>query len=583
MCKGHAHRQEGLTKGEQMSEVEDAWVWNLTIGDVLRETARRNPTGDALVFPRLSDHETHSDEGDSFRISYAQYDALVDETAKAMMSLGVKQGDHVGVWATNWPRWAIVQFAAARIGAVLVTINPAYRTDELSYVLKQSEVTTLFVVRRFRTSDYFGMLQQLLPELDGSGTINSDEYPSLRRIVCLHQDSEGRILNWDQFASLSAAITDGELAQREESLAPTDAINIQYTSGTTGFPKGATLTHRNILVNAFLVGAGMNLTDADRMCVPVPLYHCFGCVYGTLIASVFGAALVIPNEYYAPVPTVDAIRRERCTVIYGVPTMFIAMMEAKGYDRTNMQSLRTGIVAGSPCPIELMKRIVSEMGAEEITIVYGLTENSPGITQTRSTDELKLRVETVGRPLDGIDVKIVDPDTGAELGDNEQGELCSSGHGVMLGYYNMPDMTAQAIDTDGWLHSGDLAVRLPNGYYRITGRMKDMICRGGENIYPREIEEFLYTLPEIKDVAVVGIPDPKFVEEIAAWVVLHDGCSLTDDELRRRCRESISHYKIPRQIRFVDAFPMTVTGKIQKFRIREMMIEELGLEEVDTA
>ena len=292
---------------------------------------------------------------------------------------------------------------------------------------------------------------------------------------------------------------------------------------------------------------------------------------------------MIPNEYYAPVPTVDAIKRERCTVIYGVPTMFIAMMEAKGYDRANMQSLRTGIVAGSPCPIELMKRIVSEMGAEEITIVYGLTENSPGITQTRSTDELKLRVETVGRPLDGIDVKIVDPDTGAELGDNEQGELCSSGHGVMLGYYNMPDMTAQAIDTDGWLHSGDLAVRLPNGYYRITGRIKDMICRGGENIYPREIEEFLYTFPEIKDVAVVGIPDPKFVEDIAAWVILRDGCSLTDDELRRRCREAISHYKIPHQIRFVDAFPMTVTGKIQKFRIREMMIEELGLEEVETA
>jgi fatty-acyl-CoA synthase len=566
-----------------MSEVENAWVWNLTIGDLLRETAGRNPDGDALVFPRLRDHEHASDDGDSFRISYAQYDALVDEAAKAMMSLGVKQGDHVGLWATNWPRWAIVQFAAARIGAVLVTINPAYRTDELSYVMKQSEITTLFVVRRFRTSDYFDMLQKLIPELAGCESIDSADYPKLRRIVCLHDDAEGSILSWDRFVSSAESVTDDELGRREQSLRSSDAINIQYTSGTTGFPKGATLTHRNILLNAFLVGEGMKLTGDDRMCVPVPLYHCFGCVFGTLIASVFGAALVIPNEYYAPGPTVDAVKREDCTVIYGVPTMFIAMMEAQGYDPTAMQSLRTGIVAGSPCPIELMKRIVSEMGAEEITIVYGLTENSPGITQTRSTDELKLRVETVGRPLAGIEVKIIDPDSGAELGDNQQGELCSAGHGVMLGYYNMPEMTAQAIDADGWLHSGDLAVRLPNGYYRITGRIKDMICRGGENIYPREIEEFLYTLPEIKDVAVVGIPDPKYVEDIAAWIVLRDGCSLTADELRRRCQESISHYKIPRYIRFVDEFPMTVTGKIQKFRIREMMIEELGLDEVDTA
>lgn len=562
-----------------MTEAESAWVWNRTIGDVLRQTSRQNPTRDALVFPRLNDNPTRFEPGDVLRVSYAQYDRLVDEAAKSLLALGVARGDHIGVWATNWPRWAIMQFAAARVGAVFVTINPAYRTDELSYVLKQSEITTLFARREFRTSNYFGMLQELIPELSGAGTgpFCAAKLPMLKRIVSLQDDAEDGMLGWEQFAELGAAVSDEDLAAREATLSPTDAINIQYTSGTTGFPKGATLTHRNILVNAFLVGQGMNLSSADRMCVPVPFYHCFGCVYGTLIAGVFGAALVVPDEYFDPTATVHAITEERCTVIYGVPTMFIAMMETDDYDPAEMQSLRTGIAAGSPCPIDLMKRIVSEMGVDEITIVYGLTENSPGITQTRPTDELSLRVETVGRPLPGVDVKIINPETGEELGDTQQGELCSAGHGVMLGYYNMPEMTAEAIDSDGWLHSGDLAVRLPNGYYRITGRIKDMICRGGENIYPREIEEFLFTLPEIQDVAVVGIPHPKYVEDVAAWVVLREGQSLTADELRRRCRDAISHFKIPQHIRFVDKFPMTVTGKIQKFRIREIMIDELGL------
>ena len=563
-----------------MSEVENAWVWNRTIGDVLRHTAQQNPTGDALVFPRLCDEQTVSESTGGLHISYAQYDRLVDEAAKGLIALGVQRGDHIGVWATNWPRWAIVQFAAARVGAVFVTINPAYRTDELSYVVKQSEITTLFVVGQFRTSNYFGMLGELIPELSGAGTgpFHAANFPKLTRIVSLQDDAEDGMFTWDQFIEQGAAVSGEDLADREAALSPTDAISIQYTSGTTGFPKGATLTHRNILTNAFLVGQGMNLSSADRMCVPVPFYHCFGCVYGTLLAGVFGAALVIPDEYFEPSATVSALAREQCTVIYGVPTMFIAMMETDEYDPAAMQSLRTGIVAGSPCPIELMKRIVAEMGVDEITIVYGLTENSPGITQTRPTDELRLRVETVGLPLPDVDVKIIDPESGVELGDNQQGELCSAGHGVMLGYYNMPEMTAEAIDADGWLHSGDLAVRLPNGYYRITGRIKDMICRGGENIYPREVEEFLYTLPEIQDVAVVGIPDPKFVEDVAAWVVLREGHSLTEDELRKRCRDSISHYKIPRHVRFVDKFPMTVTGKVQKFRIREIMMDELGLE-----
>jgi fatty-acyl-CoA synthase len=563
-----------------MSEVENAWVWDRTIGSALRQASRQNLTRDALVISSCGDQLGVSGHRDGVRISYAQYDRLIVEAAKSLMALGVKKGDHIGVWATNSPRWAIVQFAAARVGAVFVTINPAYRTDELSYVLKQSDITTLFVVREFRTSNYFGMLQQLIPELSGTvtGPFHSANFPKLTRIVSLDNESEDGVLTWDLFCTGAAKVSDEELADREATLSPTDAINIQYTSGTTGFPKGATLTHRNILTNAFLVGQGMNLTGDDRMCVPVPFYHCFGCVYGTLIAGIFGAALVIPSEHFDPSATVSAIKEERCTVIYGVPTMFIAMMETNEYDPAEMQSLRTGIVAGSPCPIELMKRIVAEMGADEITIVYGLTENSPGITQTRPTDELSLRVSSVGHPLPGVDVKIIDPETGEELADNQQGELWSAGHGVMLGYYNMPELTAQAIDADGWLRTGDLAVRLPNGYYRITGRIKDMICRGGENIYPREIEEFLYTLPEIQDVAVVGIPDPKYIEDVVAWVMLRAGHSLTEDELRNRCRDAISHYKIPRHIRFVDEFPMTVTGKIQKFRIREIMIDELGLE-----
>ncbi|MGH7127395.1 MAG: AMP-binding protein, partial [Planctomycetaceae bacterium] len=358
---------------------------------------------------------------------------------------------------------------------------------------------------------------------------------------------------------------------------------IQYTSGTTGFPKGAMLTHRNLLLNAYHIGDCQKITHEDRICVPVPFYHCFGCVLGVLCCAVYGAAMVVPAEYFDPEQTLDAIETERATSLYGVPTMFIAQLEHPSYRGRDLSSLRTGIMAGSPCPIELMKRVVGDMGAEEITIAYGLTEASPVITQTRTDDPIELRVKTVGRPIPDIEVKIVDPATGETLGDNQQGELCTRGHVVMRGYYNNPEATAAAIDDEGWLHSGDLALRMPNGYYRITGRIKDMICRGGENVYPREIEEFLYTHPAVQDVAIVGVPDPKFVEDIAAWIRLKEGATATEDEIRRYCKAKLAHFKVPKYVRFVTEFPQTVTGKIQKFRIREIMVEELGLQQEETA
>jgi fatty-acyl-CoA synthase len=501
------------------------------------------------------------------------------------MGIGIKKGDHVACWATNWPRWVLLQYATARIGAVMVMINPAYRTSELAYVLKQSDSVTLFLVDVFRTSDYFAMLGEAVPELASSepGKINAQEFPKLKHVVSMKDESRPGMWSWQQFLAKGESVTAAQLAEREKSLAASDPINIQYTSGTTGFPKGAMLTHRNLLLNAYYVGDCQHVTNNDRICVPVPFYHCFGCVLGVLCCGCYGAALVVPAEYFQPDATLAAIEAEQATSIYGVPTMFIAQLEHATFADRNLKSLRTGIMAGSPCPIEVMNRVASDMGAREITIAYGLTEASPVITQTRTEDPLELRVKTVGRPIPDIEVKLVEPGSDKPLGDNEQGELCTRGHVVMLGYYKMPDATAAAIDKDGWLHSGDLAVRLPNGYYRITGRIKDMIIRGGENIYPREIEEFLHTHPAIENVAVVGVPDPKYVEEVTAWIKLKAGMTANEDEVRAFCKKSLAHYKVPRYIRFVTEFPQTVTGKIQKFKIREIMIDELGLKQAETA
>jgi fatty-acyl-CoA synthase len=553
-----------------MADVAVPWVDGLTIGAVLRQTAARNPQRDAFVFPQFGE-----------RMNWRQFDDEVDRTARALLGMGIAKGEHVALWATNWPQWLLVQFATARIGAVLVTVNPAYRSHELAYVLKQSDAVALFLIDRFRSSDYFAMVHEAVPELAavGKGGLKSSEYPRLRQVVSLTDAPAAGMRAWSEFLSLAGPFTADELARRESQLLASDAINIQYTSGTTGFPKGATLTHRNILLNAYYVGDCQALTADDRIAINVPFYHCFGCVLGTLCCAVHGSAMVVPHEYFKPEESLAAIEAERATSVYGVPTMFIAMLDHPSRSTRDLASLRTGVMAGSPCPLEVMQRVVTELGAREITIAYGLTEASPVITQTRTDDPLELRVKTVGRVLPGFEVKLVDPVTGETLGDDEQGELCCRGHGVMLGYYNMPEATAKAIDSEGWLHSGDLASRAPNGYYRITGRIKDMVCRGGENIYPREIEEFLYTHPAIQDVAVVGVPDPKYIEELTAWIRLRPGMEVAEEELRTFCKGQLAHYKVPRYIRFVTEFPQTVTGKIQKFKIREMMIIELGLDE----
>jgi fatty-acyl-CoA synthase len=561
-----------------MAETSVPWVDGLTIGAVLRQTAARHPQRDALVFPQFK-----------FRQTWREFDAEVDRVARALLGLGIARGEHVALWATNWPQWVLLQFATARIGAVLVTVNPAYRSHELAYVLKQSDAVSLFLIDRFKTSDYFAMVAEAVPELAAvsSGSrlssedapLKSPEYPKLRYVVSLTDAPAAGMRGWSEFLRLADAVPWDRLAERERQLHPGDAINIQYTSGTTGFPKGATLTHRNLLLNAYYIGDCQRIAEHDRICISVPFYHCFGCVLGTLCCGIYGSAMIAPYEYFKPEECLAAIETERATSVYGVPTMFIAMLDHPTRSERDLASLRTGIMAGSPCPLEVMQRVVGEMGAREVTIAYGLTEASPVITQTRTDDPLDLRVKTVGRPLPGFEVKLVDPSNGQTLGDDEQGELCCRGHGVMLGYYNMPEATARAIDAGGWLHSGDLATRLPNGYYRITGRIKDMVCRGGENIYPREIEEFLYTHPAIQDVAVVGVPDPRYIEELAVWIRLKPGMHVSEEEVRAFCKGHLAHYKVPRYIRFVEEFPQTVTGKIQKFRIREAMIRDLGLDE----
>jgi fatty-acyl-CoA synthase len=426
------------------------------------------------------------------------------------------------------------------------------------------------------------MLNEACPDLAAStpSKLHSEAFPKLQWVVSLRGDNPPGMLSWDELLRRADSVPQSRLDQVAASLRPQEPINIQYTSGTTGCPKGAMLSHRNILLNAYFAGDCQRLAHTDRICIPVPLYHCFGCVLGTLCAVAHGATMVFPAESFHPAATLAAIEQERCTAVYGVPTMFIAMFEHEDYARRDLSSLRTGIMAGSPCPIETMKRVTQEMGAREITIGYGQTEASPLITQTRTDDPIELRVGTVGRPIPGVEAKIVDVESGADLPDCRPGELCGRGHGVMIGYYNMPDKTAEAIDADGWLHTGDLALREPNGYYRITGRLRDLIIRGGENIYPREIEERLYEHPAVMEVQVVGVPDRRLGEEVLAWVKLKAGHQVAEEELREFCRQALAHFKSPRYWKFVDSFPTTVTGKIQKFKIRELAIEELGLQDV---
>jgi fatty-acyl-CoA synthase len=541
----------------------------ITIGGLLDQMAERFPDNDALVYV---------DRG--LRYSYREFNEVCRRVAKALLKMGVKKGDHVSIWATNVPEWVILSFATAKIGAVLVTINTSYRSAELEYILKQSDSSTLFLVKGFKDTDYMETLYEVAPEVRGSipGTLRSEKLPYLERVVYIGEETPSGTMNFRDLYEIAEKVPDEALAEVERSLDIHDVINMQYTSGTTGFPKGVMLTHYNLTNNGFYIGECMKFTEKDRLCIPVPFFHCFGSVLAVL-ASVTHGSTMVPIVTFNPLQVLQAIEKERCTAVHGVPTMFIAELEHPDFDKFDLSSLRTGIMAGSVCPIEVMKRAVNDMHMTEITSVYGQTEASPGITQTRTEDSIELRVATVGRALPGAEVKIVDIETGATLPPGKQGELCGRGYMVMKGYYKMPEETAKVIDAGGWLHTGDLAVMDENGYCKITGRIKNMIIRGGENIYPREIEEFLYTHPKISDVQVYGVPDRKFGEQVMAAIVLKKGVEMTEDEVKEFCRGKIANYKIPKYVKFVDSYPMTASGKIQKFKLREMAIRELQLED----
>src|SRR3954468_4520915 len=520
-----------------------------TIGVNFARTAARFRDRPALV-------SRHQD----VRLTYAQLEAAVDAAAGGLLRFGIRAGDRVGIWAPNCAEWVVVQYATAKVGAILVNVNPAYRTHELEYVLRQSGVRLLFSPSAFKTSDYAAMIAEVA---GGVGT--------LERTVFVDRPE------WGEFC---AGEPDREaIASRMAELSFDDPINIQYTSGTTGFPKGATLSHHNILNNGFFIGEGCGYTAADRVCIPVPFYHCFGMVLGNLACTTHGAAMVVPAPAFDPVATLEAVQSERCPSLYGVPTMFIAELALEDFARFDLTSLRTGIMAGSPCPVEVMKRCIDEMHMDEVTICYGMTETSPVSTQTLTDDPVDKRVGTVGCVHPHVEVKVIDPATALVVPRGETGELCTRGYSVMLGYWGDPERTAESIDSGRWMHTGDLAVMDDDGYLNIVGRIKDMIIRGGENVYPREVEEFLYGHPDIVDVQVIGVPDLKYGEEVMAWVRLRPGASLTIDELRGYCQGRIAHFKIPRYVHVADEFPMTVTGKVQKFKMREDAIELLGLQE----
>ncbi len=525
-----------------------------TIGDNLDRTIERLPEREALV-------SVHQD----VRYTYAQFGEAVDRCARAFIAAGIEPGDRVGIWSPNCAEWALVQYATTKVGIILVNINPAYRTSELAYVLNQSGVKMLVAATAFKTSDYVQMIDDVRCDC-----------AALERVVFIAHD-------WEEFVDRGEAVSVDELRARQDATQFDDPINIQYTSGTTGFPKGATLSHHNILNNGYFVGRGCRYSEQDRVCIPVPYYHCFGMVMGNLACTSHGACMVIPAPSFDPVATLQAVQDERCTSLYGVPTMFIAELEHPQFGEFDLTSLRTGIMAGSPCPIETMKRCVDEMHMVDVTICYGMTETSPVSTQTGADDALQKRVGTVGRVHPHVEVKIVDPENGAIVERGRPGELCTRAYSVMLGYWNEPEKTADAIDRARWMHTGDLAQMDDEGYVKIVGRIKDMVIRGGENVYPRELEEFLMTHPDVQDVQVVGVPDPVYGEELLACIVTRRGAELDRDTVAEFCSEKIAHYKVPRYVQVVTEFPMTVTGKVQKFKLREQAIEELGLSEVETA
>ncbi|MFG0213020.1 AMP-binding protein [Brevibacillus porteri] len=537
-----------------------------TIGNMLDDTTSKYQEKEALVY-----HER------GLRYTFGEFQAICNQAARGFMSLGIQKGDNIAIWATNLPEWVISQFATAKMGGVLVTVNTSYRVHELEYLLRQSESTTLLLMDSYRDANYLAMIQEICPELQTCepGALQSKRLPHLKNVIYLGDERQPGMFLWSDLLERAAWVTEEERIARQATLSPNDVINMQYTSGTTGFPKGVMLSHVNIVNNAVKVAECQRLGLMDKVCIPVPFFHCFGCVMGTLACVATGATMV-PVIAFDPGVVLAVVEAERCTVLYGVPTMFISELNHPAFAERDLSSLRTGIMAGSLCPIEVMKKVVDQMGIRDITIAYGQTEASPVITQTVPEDSLERKVSTVGRLHAEVEAKIIDPATGDILPPGVQGELCTRGYLVMKGYYNMPEETVKAIDQEGWLHTGDLATVDEEGYYRITGRLKDMIIRGGENIYPREVEEFLYTHPKVLDVQIVGVPDAKYGEQVLACIRVKPHETLTEDEVRDYCEGKIAHYKIPRYIQFVGEYPMTASGKIQKFKLREQALELFG-------
>jgi fatty-acyl-CoA synthase len=546
----------------------------ITIGDMFDETATRFPNQDALIVHHQN-----------IRFTYKQFKKVVDTCAKAFLALGVAKGDRVGIWSPNRYEWTVTQFATAKIGAILVNINPSYRLHELEYALNQSGCSVLVTADVFKTSYFTDMLFTLAPELQTctKGQLVAEKLPQLHLIINMASDEKTGMWSWDDFLKQGKKSTQQDLENRQNSLSADEPINIQYTSGTTGFPKGATLSHHNILNNGFFVGELMNFTEKDRLVIPVPLYHCFGMVMGNLACITHGAAMIYASEGFEPATALAAVEREKATGLFGVPTMFIAELDLPDFHKYDLKSLRTGIMAGSPCPIEVMKKVQNLMHISEMEIAYGMTETSPVSTQTRIGTPLEKQVSTVGQIHPHLEVKIIDPETGQTVKRGESGELCTRGYSVMLGYWGNEAATRKAIDAARWMHTGDLATMDTEGYVKIVGRIKDMIIRGGENIYPREIEEFLYTHPSISDVQVIGVPDLKFGEAVMAWVRLKEGETVSLEDMKAFCNGQIAHFKTPQYLRLTDSFPMTVTGKVRKVEMREISIRELGLTIVETA
>ena len=543
--------------------MNDFVVQQKTLGQLLNETATRFPYNDAVVYVDRD-----------YRMTWREFNEHVDELARGLMALGVQRGEKIGIWATNVPHWVALMFATAKLGCILVTVNTNYRVAELEYLLKQSECENLFIIDGFRDHDYIKTVYEIVPELrtQERGHLNSAKVPHLKRVMLLGMEKHRGLYSLPEIIGMGIMTTNEAYTARQAEVRPDDVVNMQYTSGTTGFPKGVMLSHLSILNNGYWIGKNQKFTDKDRLCIPVPLFHCFGCVLAVMACVNHGSAMII-LESFQPLHAMAAIDEERCTALYGVPTMFISILDHKLFNRFDYSSLRTGIMAGSVCPEPVMRRVMEQMNQREITIVYGLTETSPGMTQSLTNDPVEKRVQTVGRHMPGIEVAILDPDTGEEMPRGQNGEVCCRGYNVMKGYYNMPEATAAAIDKDGWLHSGDLGSMDEEGYVRITGRIKDMIIRGGENVYPREVEEFIMRMEGVADVQVAGVPSRIYGEEVGAFVIPRAGCDIRPEDVRDFCRGQISNYKVPRYVMILEAFPLTASGKIQKYKLREMAAE----------